>query len=143
MVEFRPAGLGVWFWVGFVVFVLFSTICLLFPSFNDDLGTMPTRRPYSWKKSSDRVSCFRHGQHRNLFALDSSTRRLGGKAHGAGDANPVSVGVGSSAKSSGNGTKATSQCRGLLNRQSFSLGDSSPFRFREGDTKASRSAKTE
>ena len=27
--------------VGWVVFV---------PSFNDDLGTMPTRRPYSWKK---------------------------------------------------------------------------------------------
>ena len=50
MVEFRPAGLGVWFWVGFVAFVPFSTICLFFPSFNDDLGTMPTRRPYSWKK---------------------------------------------------------------------------------------------
>ena len=50
MVEFRPAGLGVWFWVGFGVFVPFSTICLFFPSFNDDLGTMPTRRPYSWKK---------------------------------------------------------------------------------------------
>ena len=80
---------------------------------------------------------------RNLFAPDSSTRRLGGKAHGAGHASPVSVGVGSGAKSSGNGTKATSQCRGLLNRRSFSLGDSSPFRFREGDTKASRSAKTE
>ena len=52
MVEFRPAGLGVWFWVGFGVFVPFSTICLFFPSFNDDLGTMPTRRPYSWKKFS-------------------------------------------------------------------------------------------
>ena len=50
MVEFRPAGLGVWFWVGFGAFVPFSTICLFFPSFNDDLGTMPTRRPYSWKK---------------------------------------------------------------------------------------------
>ena len=50
MVEFRPAGLGGWFWVGFGAFVLFSTICLFFPSFNDDLGTMPTRRPYSWKK---------------------------------------------------------------------------------------------
>ena len=33
MVEFRPAGLGVWFWVGFGVFVPFSTICLFFPSF--------------------------------------------------------------------------------------------------------------
>ena len=50
MVEFRPAGLGFWFWVGFGAFVPFSTICLFFPSFNDDLGTMPTRRPYSWKK---------------------------------------------------------------------------------------------
>ena len=50
MVEFRPAGLGVWFWVGFGAFVPFSTICLFFPSFNDDLGTMPTRRPYSRKK---------------------------------------------------------------------------------------------
>ena len=65
-----------------------------------------------------------------------------GKAQGAGHASPVSVGVGSGAKSSGNGTEATSQCRGLLNRRSFSLGNSSPFRFREGDTKASRSAKT-
>ena len=27
MVEFRPAGLGVWFWVGFGAFVPFSTIC--------------------------------------------------------------------------------------------------------------------
>ena len=51
MVEFRPAGLGVLFWVGFGAFVPFSTICLFFPSFNDDLGTMPTRRPYSWKKN--------------------------------------------------------------------------------------------
>ena len=33
-----------------VVLVLFSTIRLFFPPFNDDLGTMPTRRPYSWKK---------------------------------------------------------------------------------------------
>ena len=40
----------VWFWVVLVVLVLFSTIRLFFPSFNDDLGTMPTRRPYSWKK---------------------------------------------------------------------------------------------
>ena len=43
-------GLGCLVWVGFGVFVPFSTICLFFPSFNDDLGTMPTRRPYSWKK---------------------------------------------------------------------------------------------
>ena len=57
MVEFRPAGLGVWFrlvfcWVVVVVLVIFSTIRLTFPPFNDDLGTMPTRRPYSWKKNS-------------------------------------------------------------------------------------------
>ena len=32
----------------FVVRVFFSTIRLTFPPFNDDLGTMPTRRPYSW-----------------------------------------------------------------------------------------------
>ena len=46
-------GLGpfvVVFWVVFVVLVIFSTIRLFFPPFNDDLGTMPTRRPYSWKK---------------------------------------------------------------------------------------------
>ena len=52
MVETRPVGCGLFrFWVVLVVFVLFSTIRLFFPSFNDDLGTMPTRRPYSWKKS--------------------------------------------------------------------------------------------
>ena len=39
------------FWVVFVVLVIFSTIRLFFPPFNDDLGTMPTRRPYSWKKN--------------------------------------------------------------------------------------------
>ena len=38
-------------WVVVVVLVIFSTIRLSFPPFNDDLGTMPTRRPYSWKKS--------------------------------------------------------------------------------------------
>ena len=47
--------LGLWafcclFWVVFVVLVLFSTIRLFFPPFNHDLGTMPTRRPHSWKK---------------------------------------------------------------------------------------------
>ena len=51
MVE-SACGLGClvlgWF---FGVFVPFSTICLFFPSFNDDLGTMPTRRPHSWKKN--------------------------------------------------------------------------------------------
>ena len=31
--------------------VIFSTIRLFFPPFNDDLGTMPTRRPHSWKKN--------------------------------------------------------------------------------------------
>ena len=41
-------GLGCLVLAGFGVFVPFSTICLFFPSFNDDLGTMPTRRPYSW-----------------------------------------------------------------------------------------------
>ena len=51
MVETRPVGCGLFrFWVVLVVLVLFSTIRLFFPSFNDDLGTMPTRRPYSWKK---------------------------------------------------------------------------------------------
>ena len=52
MVETRPVGL---FGFGvcvvlvllFVVRVIFSTIRLTFPPFNDDLGTMPTRRPYS------------------------------------------------------------------------------------------------
>ena len=34
------------FWVVVVVLVFFSTIRLFFPPFNDDLGTMPTRRPY-------------------------------------------------------------------------------------------------
>ena len=37
------------FWVVVVVLVFFSTIRLFFPPFNDDLGTMPTRRPYSWE----------------------------------------------------------------------------------------------
>ena len=50
MVETWPVGLLLcFFWVVFVVLVLFSTIRLFFPPFNDDLGTMPTRRPYSWK----------------------------------------------------------------------------------------------
>ena len=51
MVETRPVGLFLCS-VGFlfVVLVIFSTIRLTFPPFNDDLGTMPTRRPYSWKK---------------------------------------------------------------------------------------------
>ena len=50
MVETRPVGCGLFgFWVVLVVLVLFSTITLFFP-FNDDLGTMPTRRPYSGKK---------------------------------------------------------------------------------------------
>ena len=50
MVE-SACGLGcLAFGLFFGVFVPFSTICLFFPSFNDDLGTMPTRRPYSWKK---------------------------------------------------------------------------------------------
>ena len=53
MVETRPVGCGLFgFWVVLVVLVLFSTIRLFFSSFNDDLGTMPTRRPYSWKKNS-------------------------------------------------------------------------------------------
>ena len=79
----------------------------------------------------------------SLVAPGSRTQRPGGNAHGAGHASPVSVGVGSGTKFSGNGTKATFQHRGLLSRRSFSLGDSSPFCFREGDTKASKSAKTE
>ena len=53
MVETRPVGLFCVCSVGFlfVVLVIFSTIRLSFPPFNDDLGTMPTRRPYLWKKS--------------------------------------------------------------------------------------------
>ena len=43
MVETRPVGCGLFcFWVVLVVLVLFSTIRLFFPSFNDDLGTMHT-----------------------------------------------------------------------------------------------------
>ena len=53
-------------------------------------------------------------------ALDSNTQRLGGKAHGAEHARPVSVGVGNGTNSSGNGAKATSQCLGLLRRRNFS-----------------------
>ena len=30
---------------------LFLHHLIVFPSFNDDLGTMPTWRPYSWKKN--------------------------------------------------------------------------------------------
>ena len=60
MVE-SACGLG-WLVFGlfFGVFVPFSTICLFFPSFNDDLGTMPTRRPYSWKKNlaPERPACW-------------------------------------------------------------------------------------
>ena len=53
MVETRPVGCVLFgFWVVLVVLVLFSTIRLFFPSFNDDLGTMPTRRPHSWKKNA-------------------------------------------------------------------------------------------
>ena len=52
MVETRPVGLfDVLLAFCFVVLVIFSTIRLTFPPFNDDLGTMPTRRPYSWKKT--------------------------------------------------------------------------------------------
>ena len=43
--------MGCLVWVALGVLVLFSTIRLFFPPFNDDLGTMPTRRPYSWKKN--------------------------------------------------------------------------------------------
>ena len=46
----------VWFVFCWVVFVLFSTDRLtVFPFFHDDLGTMPTRRPYSWKKMTNRL----------------------------------------------------------------------------------------
>ena len=44
---------GVLVWLVFVWFgvacVLFPLRCVSFP-FIDDLGTPPTRRPYSWKK---------------------------------------------------------------------------------------------
>ena len=56
-----PAFGGVWlgflFWLvlvafwGLLVFFSPSSCCVSFP-FNDDLGTPPTRRPYSWKKKS-------------------------------------------------------------------------------------------
>ena len=52
MVETRLWAFCCGFWVVFVVLVIFSTIRLFFPPFNDDLGTMPTRRPYSWKKNN-------------------------------------------------------------------------------------------
>ena len=40
-----------WFLFGFgVACVLLPLIMLCFLSFNDDLGTPPTRRPHSWKK---------------------------------------------------------------------------------------------
>ena len=42
--------MGVWFWVGFWGLRSFLHHLPFFPSFNDDLGTMPTRRPRSWKK---------------------------------------------------------------------------------------------
>ena len=56
----RPLALGgvwLWFWLcvwlfsaAFVlVFFSQSSCCVSIP-FNDDLGTPPTRRPYSWKK---------------------------------------------------------------------------------------------
>ena len=45
-----------WFWLplGFAC-VLFPFIMLCFFSFNDDLGTPPTWRPYSWKKRHSRI----------------------------------------------------------------------------------------
>ena len=55
MVETRPVGFCFCLLVFVVVLVIFSTIRLTFPPFNDDLGTMPTRRPYSWKKKGMRV----------------------------------------------------------------------------------------
>ena len=36
--------------LGLLVFFSLSSCSVSFP-FNDDLGTPPTRRPYSWKKS--------------------------------------------------------------------------------------------
>ena len=48
MVETRPVGLWLWFLgcgCGPCYFLHHQTV---FPPFNDDLGTMPTRRPYSW-----------------------------------------------------------------------------------------------
>ena len=59
----RPLAFGVvWWWFGWLAFCfVFSGFLLVFYSpssccvslpFNDDLGTPPTRRPYSWKKSA-------------------------------------------------------------------------------------------
>ena len=54
----------------FVVLVLFSTIRLFFPPFNDDLGTMPTRRPYSWKKKLENASSLDAKSELNLEGLN-------------------------------------------------------------------------
>ena len=43
------------FW-GLLVFFSPSSCCVSFP-FNDDLGTPPTRRPYSWKKKNADWRC--------------------------------------------------------------------------------------
>ena len=70
----RPLALGgvlvSWFWLvvlvgfclvlGLLVFFSPSSCCVSFP-FNDDLGTPPTRRPHSWKKT-------------RLLAMSSGTR---------------------------------------------------------------------
>ena len=52
MVETRPWAFGCLVWVVLGLLVLFSTIRLFFPPFNDDLGTMPTRRRTRGKKTA-------------------------------------------------------------------------------------------
>ena len=67
----------------------------------------------------------------NLFALDSSTRRLGGKAHGAGHASPVSVGVGSGTQNlPGTVLRQRPSAEGCSIDGVSHLEDSFPFRFR-------------
>ena len=59
--------------MGFLV--LFSTIRLFFPPFNDDLGTMPTRRPYSWKK---KAKYHRRAEDHRKTSLPSEYPSIGG-----------------------------------------------------------------
>ena len=94
--------------------------------------------------SSDRVSCLSKRQDSKLRCSRLQNEyRLGGNSHLTGHASPVSAVTGGGAKSAGKGTKATSQCRGLLMRRSLSVSDSSPFFLRDGVTNASRRARTE
>ena len=78
---------------------------------------------------SDRISCFRKANTRSSVALGSSTHGLGGNAHGAGHVVQFRLAW-------------ARNLPGTALRQHPSAEDC-PFRFREGETKASKSAKTE